>query len=429
MFASLSPRLQQWPIRPTSFVPFSAHYHLRRLSSRSRVFPYNISYEGFRRSISSRKVSDRNYTSLHLPKTCPPPRILTPHVYTPSFEWHPFEPVAGQKPLDQGDIVRVASWNINFQAPDRAPRASAAMAHLRDIFGDPPPPLVVMLQEVDCLSLEAILADSWIREHFVLSNVEPPQRYFTLMMVSPQIQAENWFRVPFESRMERDALVVDISISSPGGESEHLKKIIRLCTTHLESLPEIEGRELRPRQLAQISKLLKVPPSHHAQIIGGLVGGDMNPISPVDAVSHRTEEVDLRDVWEDTDPPPFPLRKPFKKDLTYGKARGNTWGYQSPGARSRKRLDKFFYTGMVDTVPLAEAQDLSGKIGRLGINVKTRVDALIDITSGIEEEENHQKFSGPQGLREKEHRDNSVLEEEDVWVSDHFGIAIGLRVP
>jgi tyrosyl-DNA phosphodiesterase 2 len=169
--------------------------------------------------------------------------------------------------------------------------------------------------------------------------------------------------------MERDVLTVDIPISYPGGKSRSSRKILRLCTTHLESLWEEEGKELRPRQLAVISRLLK-----STQVIGGLVGGDMNSISAIDAASHRADDVDLCDVWEDIPPPPIQVLKPFQKDLTLGRARGNTWGYQSRGSRTRKRLDKFFYTGSVDMVVLAELQDFAGKIGRLGIGLKTKVD-------------------------------------------------------
>jgi hypothetical protein len=60
------------------------------------------------------------------------------------------------------------------------------------------------------------------------------------------VPAENWFRAPFPSKMERDALVVDIPVSSSKCDTANPKKIIRLCTTHLESLPEPEGKELRP---------------------------------------------------------------------------------------------------------------------------------------------------------------------------------------
>ena len=317
-------------------------------------------------------------------------------------------------------------------APGRASRASAAMAHLKEVFGDPPLPLVIMLQEVDSQSLAAILTHSWIRDNFVLSNVEAPPRYFTLMMVSRQVQADTWFRMPLPSEMGRDALVVDIPILSSGKEPEQTNELLRLCTTHLESLPEVEGQEQRPLQLAQISALLKAPPTSRAQIVAGLVGGDMNPISPIDATSHEAENVKLRDVWEDTPPPPIPLRKPFQKDLTYGRARGNTSGYQSRAPRSRKRLDKFFYTGSADTVALPEAQDLAGKIGRLGIGVKTKVEVWEFELKGSRVVKGNivEKF-------ETRHVDpdsewckvfDGVRKEIDTWVSDHFGITVGFRV-
>lgn len=93
----------------------------------------------------------------------------------------------------------------------------------------------------------------------------------------------------------------------------------------------------------------------------------MNHISALDAASHKADNVDLYDVWEDTPSPIVPIKQ-TRKDLTHGRAMGNTWGYQSESAHSRKRLDKFFYPGLV------EAQDLTGKVGRLGIGVKTKVE-------------------------------------------------------
>jgi hypothetical protein len=62
----------------------------------------------------------------------------------------------------------------------------------------------------------------------VLSNVDGAQRYFTIMMVSRHLQAEHWFRVLFQRRIERDALVIDIPISSLEGESTHLKKMLKI---------------------------------------------------------------------------------------------------------------------------------------------------------------------------------------------------------
>ena len=167
-------------------------------------------------------------------------------------------------------------------------------------------------------------------------------------MVSRRVQPKTWFRVPFSSRMGRDALVVDILILPSGKTPEQTSKILRLCTTHLESLWEEEGKELRPLQLARISALMKAPPSPCTQIVAGLVGGDMNSISQLDAASHEAENVQLRDIWEETSPLPISQRRPFPEDLTFGRAKGNTWGYQSRAKRAYKRLDKFFYTGSAD---------------------------------------------------------------------------------
>jgi tyrosyl-DNA phosphodiesterase 2 len=49
-------------------------------------------------------------------------------------------------------------------------------------------------------------------------------------------------------------------------------------------------------------------------------------------------------------------------------------GYQSKRRSSGKRLDKFFYTGLVEAVGLPEVQDTTGKLGRLGIGLKTKVE-------------------------------------------------------
>ncbi len=314
-------------------------------------------------------------------------------------------------------------------APDRRKRALSAMTHLKDVFGDPPPPSVIMLQEVDSDSLAAILEHSWIKKNFAISNVDAPERYFTLIMVSQHLQAESWFRFPLPSNMGRDALVVDVPISPIGGDSEHSKRILRLCTTHLESLWEDEGHELRPRQLAQISALLKAPSKHGVEIVGGLVGGDMNHMSPLDLTCHKTSVIDLRDVWEDTPPLPSPRLKPFQKDLTYGRAKGNTWGYHSERPRTRKRMDKFFSTGSVDTEALGEAKDLTGKVGRLGIGLKTKVEVLdrswpgFRIVRGKVVDETHHEYYDPQRVSR-----SGVRKFIDGWVSDHFGIVVGIRV-
>ena len=195
-------------------------------------------------NITDMKWSSYNCSSMSavpLPRNSSAPQILKPYLYSPwSFSWHPFRNSPGRGSLDPGRLLRIISWNIDFMAPDRRKRALSAMTHLKNMFGDPPPPSVIMLQEVHSDSLLAILEHSWIKKNFAISNVDAPERYFTLIMV----QIESWFRMSLPTRMSRDALVVDIPISPVEGEPEHSKRILRLCTTHLESLWEDEGTEL-----------------------------------------------------------------------------------------------------------------------------------------------------------------------------------------
>lgn len=141
-----------------------------------------------------------------LPQHCPFPQLLKPHVYSPlESRWCVLDVshVAGDRRLDKGRLLRIVSWNIDMMSPGRANRALAAMNHLQRLFGEAPPPLVIMVQEVHCESLEAILSHGWTRKYFMSSNIESPQRYFTLMLVSKHVQSENWFRIPFQSNMER----------------------------------------------------------------------------------------------------------------------------------------------------------------------------------------------------------------------------------
>lgn len=334
------------------------------------------------------------------------PNILQPHIYNPqSSSWASIGNEC--RTLKRGDILKIASWNLFFSVPTAAARASAAIAYMRTMFGQEPRNLVVMLQELRQESLEVILEDKWAQQNFSLSDTKPPyfhyasnepygeepdcipSEYFTLMMISRNLPISSCFRVPFVSEMGRDALVVDIPVSEDH-DPETSKRSLRLCTTHLESL--YTGKELRFRQLVQVAALLKGTSSQGQRIHGGLVGGDMNSVDPSEHKTHRAPEVGLKDVWEDEPAPTPPALKPFQKDITYGKARGNTWGYQSDRARTRKRLDKFLYTGSIETFALSEAQDTTGKLGRFGIGLKTKV-----------------------GL-------------DDVWVSDHFGINVGIKV-
>jgi hypothetical protein len=86
------------------------------------------------------------------------------------------------------------------------------------------------------------------------------------MMVSEQLQAENWFRVslPGTGRGLNSAIVIDIPLSSPEGDSEGPMDYLRLGTAQLDrySVERVAtGYEVRTRQLARISAWLKAPSS------------------------------------------------------------------------------------------------------------------------------------------------------------------------
>ncbi|KAF4435090.1 endonuclease exonuclease phosphatase family protein [Fusarium austroafricanum] len=339
------------------------------------------------------------------------PIISTPRVHdTQVSSWRAVNNQT--KTLKREDSLKVASWNLCFTSRGPATRASAALGHLRTLFGQEPHNLVVMFQEVCQESLRVILKNRWIQGNFSVTDVKPPPfyyreewndvreenvgsvptRHFTLMMIPRDLRISNCFRVPFVSESERDALVVHLPVSEGNGPNE-AKGLLRLCTTHLESLDL--GYEYRFCQLATISALLKSELIQGRKVYGGLVGGDMNSTLASEYDDHRDPEIDLKDVWEDVPAPALPDLRPFYKDFTYGRAIGNTWGYQSKGRPYQdygSRLDKFLYTGPIETFPVGEGQDTTGRLGRFGIGLKTKV-----------------------GLN-------------DVWVSDHFGITVGIKI-
>ena len=403
------------------------------------------------------------------------PRFVQPHIYNShSATWVPCVNRSASA-VERGSIIKVVSWNIYMKAPDPA-RVSATLTYLRSRFGNIPCRQVIMFQEVRLESLQAILDDPWVQTNFVVSNVCPPDSlytgfssesfvtkrldwtavyYFTLMLVSKDMDILDCFRVPFITRMGRDALALDIRVCSPGlqaqalqPEQQQLPHSVRLCTTHLESLWENKRLALRPGQLASLSAVLKDTPSPKSNSIGGLVGGDMNAIEDTEHEWHKQPGVDLRDVWEDVPAPPIPKRKGGQRDYTNGRARGATWGCHTHGSRRFRRFDKFFYAGLVEAVALSETDDVTGKLGRLGIDLKTEVDAweveekLVALKRGKYIEKTSSRFLSDKEIqwrldRKKEcvskgmawTRPDPVRKRSSIWVSDHFGIAVGIKVP
>lgn len=386
---------------------------------------------------------------------CPAPFLFQPQIYDPkSSTWLALDK-NDSGGLERGRVLKLASWNIDWCSPGPAARASAALGHLNELFGETADPLVVMLQEVRQESLQVILGNPWVQRNFLVSNVSPPESeytnipgdsfilrrldwqaapYFTLMMISRPLAITDCFRVPFVSTMGRDALVVDIPILNPGGQTRSIE-CLRLCTTHLESL--WPGKAYRPGQLALISALLKGTLAMDSKIIAGVVGGDMNAIDGTEHDFHKAGDVDMKDVWEDVPAPSVPARKPFQKDLTDGRARGNTWGYQSKAKRNGKRMDKFFYTGLLKAVALGEAQDVTGRFGRIGMGLKTEVEAWewqtkkVSIARGKLKEKPQVEYlsdSVVARLQDSMMLEDMACKKVGMWVSDHFGITVGIKV-
>jgi hypothetical protein len=83
-----------------------------------------------------------------IPQKPPAPRFLRPQIHHPqSSTWVGLENNI-QEGLESGSVLKIVSWNISWSSLGPAARASAALGHLRGIFGEVQDPLVVMFQEV-----------------------------------------------------------------------------------------------------------------------------------------------------------------------------------------------------------------------------------------------------------------------------------------
>lgn len=74
----------------------------------------------------------------------------------------------------------------------------------------------------------------------------------TMAMKPRSLRLQNSFRMPLPLEMGRDALFVALDLYSSIRRPNSAKEVLRVFTTHLESLEE--GHSLRARQLELISK-------------------------------------------------------------------------------------------------------------------------------------------------------------------------------
>jgi hypothetical protein len=136
------------------------------------------------------------------------------HSFLSTSRRHPLNHRLGNWGLDNWKSLRVVFWNIHREGSDPEHRASSVIKGLKEASVGWSSPVIVILHGVHQQAFEVLCKHSWVNENFALSTEKAPRRSFTLILVSRQLQIEKWFRVTSLSRMERDALVVDIPISS-----------------------------------------------------------------------------------------------------------------------------------------------------------------------------------------------------------------------
>ncbi|KAI0603319.1 Endonuclease/exonuclease/phosphatase [Biscogniauxia sp. FL1348] len=238
-------------------------------------------------------------------------------------------------------ITRLAvySWNIDFMLPHAQARMEAALAHLESLvrahFDAPPPAttgVIIFLQECVVSDLTTISTTPWVRERFAVTDRDAAHwgsgHYGTTTLVDRRLlPLASCFRVHYaQTRMERDALFVDVPVHS---------NIVRLCNTHLESLAA--EPPLRPAQMRLVAAYLRGERSPDPDVPiprAGLAAGDFNAVQGFDRTLHADNG--LRDAY-------LELGGREDNDDAY------TWGQQAATELRRRygcsRMDKVFLRG------------------------------------------------------------------------------------
>lgn len=236
-------------------------------------------------------------------------------------------------PTQQVNITSIAlhSWNIDFMLPFGETRMKVALDHLDELVDNlastPSVAPVMFLQECTPDDLATISSCLWVREKFIIADLDSTYwataHYGTTMLLDARLPIASLFRVHYtQTRMDRDALFVDIAL---GSDSE--EKLVRLCNSHLESLAM--DPPLRPAQMQVIARYL-----HAQEVHAGVTTGDFNAIQPFDRTLHADNK--LKDAY---------LELGGKEDSD----EGFTWGQQAPTKFREQfgcsRMNKVYFCG------------------------------------------------------------------------------------
>lgn len=282
----------------------------------------------------------------------------------------------------------VVTWNVDFMKPHQADRLTTILSHLQHTVVDPlsaspeqhsPPHIIILLQEFHRDCFPALLEHPMVRASYALSSISTDTwahrraGYGLVTLISRALtpMVAKVFRTPFaNTTMAREGLYVDLRV--------HPEKVVRIGNTHLESMRGPSDQR-RLQQLASVAEFLHAPEVH-----GGLVGGDMNPIGPLDG--GLPERLGLVDAWVATRESSVPgtdgqQRREQEED--------HTWGYQPPSKYPRRRMDKVLLAGNLE----AESME------RIGVGLKVPVPSS---------------------------RNKNTT--ETVWASDHYGLVAKIHV-
>lgn len=273
-------------------------------------------------------------SQLFVPNPTPVPQLPHPRpvfqtLYSFDDGWRPMKP-NGDSSVCLDARFGILTWNIDFSGPLPILRFQTVLSFLEELLSPDDKPTIILLQEFHKSCFSTLHSNPFIRATYTLSDTSgstwDPNSSFGLLTLVPKSlsgHVTSIFRTPFPtSKMGRDALYIDLNWA----------KKVRIANTHLESLPG-HGDRVRPAQMQSISEFLSSP-----GISGGLVGGDMNAISPSDATIH--EAAGLTDAWLGDE--------------------GDTWGYQPPTVFPPGRLDKVLFKGCLKVE----------RIERVGIGLK-----------------------------------------------------------
>ncbi|KAM0493516.1 hypothetical protein ACHAP8_009147 [Fusarium lateritium] len=299
-------------------------------------------------------------------------------------KWQPVPSTKASSGKVKVTKIAVYSWNIDFTLPHAESRMNAALKHLEELTRqhrlEKDTAVIVNLQECVLSDLNTIGEKDWIRQGFYRTDVDKSAwasgTYGTTTLIDRRLNISSCFRVHCSAtKMGRDALFIDVPLPSKGRK-------LRLCNTHLESLPL--QPPLRPAQMRLIASHM-----HADDIADAVVTGDFNAIQPFDRTLHSDNN--LKDAY-------------LELGGEEGDGRGDdnggyTWGQQaSPGLRELhgcSRMDKVFFRG--DGLQLLQFE-------RFGNDVEPDLDE-----QGVREEIVSGGFERP-------------------WITDHLGVKALFRV-